>query len=55
MCVNASAFRKRYKNVSQGNKNWNTIKAAQSDLYIWKPKSTYIQQPPFFLGMPKKS
>ena len=51
--VTAKAFRKRYKNVSDGNKNWTAIKETKSDLYQWKPKSTYIQEPPFFIGMKK--
>ncbi len=52
--VNAKAFRKRYKDVSRGNKNWNAIKETKSDLYAWKKKSTYIQEPPFFIGMNKE-
>lgn len=52
--VTAKAFRKRYKNLTRGNKNWNAIKETQSDFYAWKEKSTYIQEPPFFLGMTKE-
>lgn len=51
--VTATAFRKRYKDVSRGNENWNAIKETKSDLYAWKKNSTYIQEPPFFVGMPK--
>jgi aconitate hydratase len=53
--VNAKSFRKRYKNVTKGNKNWNLIKQTKSDLYSWKNKSTYIQEPPFFIGMKKEA
>ncbi len=49
--VKASIFRKRYKNVDKGNKNWNTIKQTKSDLFTWSDKSTYIHQPPYFIGM----
>ncbi len=52
--VTATAFRKRYKNVSKGNKNWNAIKETKSDLFGWQTKSTYIQEPPFFIGMTKE-
>lgn len=52
--VTARAFRKRYKDVTKGNENWNKIKETKSDLYAWNKKSTYIQNPPFFLGMTKK-
>jgi aconitate hydratase len=49
--VTSDAFRKRYKNVTRGNKNWNAIKETKSDLFAWNSKSTYIQEPPFFLDM----
>ena len=52
--VTVQAFRKRYKDVTSGNKNWNTIQAKKSDLYAWDPASTYIQEPPFFEGMGRK-
>jgi len=49
--VTANAFRNRYKNVSNGNENWNNIKTTPSELYEWKADSSYIQEPPFFTGM----
>jgi aconitate hydratase len=49
--VKAAIFRKRYKNVDRGNKNWNAIKTAKSDFFNWDDKSTYIQNPPYFVGM----
>lgn len=53
--VVVEAFRKRYKNVSKGNRDWSAIKSAKSDLYAWDAKSTYIQEPPFFIGMAKSA
>ena len=52
--VKASAFKKGYKNVTKGTKDWNAIKSTKSDLYQWKKSSTYIQEPPFFLDMKAK-
>jgi len=49
--VTAKLFRAKYKDVFKGNKDWNNIKDAKSDLYDWKPNSTYIQEPPFFIGI----
>ncbi|MCA9401473.1 MAG: aconitate hydratase AcnA, partial [Candidatus Omnitrophica bacterium] len=49
--VTAAGFRKRYKNVSAGNENWNKVKSVTSDLFKWNAKSTYIQEPPFFMDM----
>jgi aconitate hydratase len=51
--VTAQSFRKRYKDIDRGNKDWNAIKETQSDLYEWKVDSTYIQEPPFFIGLNK--
>lgn len=49
--VKASIFKKRYANVDKGNKNWNMIKSVKSDLFSWDDKSTYVQNPPYFVGM----
>ncbi len=49
--VKSSIFKARYKNVDKGNKNWNAIKSVKSDLFAWDDKSTYIQNPPYFIGM----
>ncbi len=44
-------FRSQYANVFTGNETWNKVPVSKSDLYRWNPKSTYIQNPPFFDGM----
>ncbi len=49
--VKASIFRRRYKDVNKGNKNWNAIKETRSDLFNWDRQSTYVQEPPYFLDM----
>ncbi len=49
--VKAKIFKSRYGNVDRGNKNWNAIKSTKSDLFNWQDKSTYIQNPPYFIGM----
>ncbi len=52
--VTAKAYAKRYKNVFSGNQDWEKIKATESDLFRWKAKSTYIQEPPFFIDMTRE-
>lgn len=49
--VTSKTFTKRYKNVFKGNKNWNAVKSAKSDRFNWQAKSTYIQEPPFFIDI----
>lgn len=51
--VTSKTFKKRYKNVFKGNKNWNAVKSTKSDLFNWKEQSTYIQEPPFFIDIKK--
>src|SRR5260221_13817836 len=46
-------FRKRYGNVFEGPPEWRTIQAPESETYKWNPGSTYVQNPPYFVGMPK--
>lgn len=43
---------KSYQDVFQGESNWNSLDAADSNLYAWDD-STYINNPPYFEGMTK--
>ncbi len=52
--VTAEAFRKRYAQVFEGTAEWKQIPAASGDLYRWNEKSTYVQEPPYFLEFPKE-
>jgi aconitate hydratase len=49
--VTPEQFRTQYANVFTGNPTWNAVPVSQSDLYHWNDKSTYIQNPPYFVGM----
>jgi aconitate hydratase len=49
--VKANIFKSKYKDVDKGNTNWNAIKTVKSDLFNWDDNSTYIQNPPYFIGM----
>ncbi|MBI4313978.1 MAG: aconitate hydratase [Candidatus Omnitrophica bacterium] len=51
--VTARMFQERYGHVLEGSAQWREIRAGTSTLYPWDPKSTYIQEPPFFIDMPK--
>ncbi len=46
-------FTSRYKDVFLGNKYWQEIKTVESETYNWDTKSTYIKNPPYFVGMTK--
>jgi len=47
-------FKKRYGNVFQGPKEWQKIETTTGQTYKWNPGSTYVQNPPYFVGMPKQ-
>ena len=49
--VRPEMFRESYANVWDGNPTWNAIPVAGGALYEWRPDSTYIQEPPFFIGL----
>ena len=49
--IRPEMFRESYANVWDGNPTWNAIPVAGGALYEWRPDSTYIQEPPFFIGL----
>ncbi len=52
--VRSEMFRKRYGNVYAGDRNWQGLKALEGDTYVWDDASTYVRNPPYFVGMPKQ-
>ena len=44
-------FAQKYADVFSGNETWNAIRAGGGELYGWDEASTYIQEPPFFVGL----
>ncbi|MBS7531119.1 aconitate hydratase AcnA [Hazenella sp. IB182353] len=49
--VTADQFRKQYGQVFTANERWNELPTPKGTLYEWDDKSTYIQEPPFFVDM----
>lgn len=54
--VTPELFKKEYQSVYQNNPRWNSIKSdgKNRDLYDFDKNSTYIQNPDFFINMPKE-
>ncbi|MCW5771580.1 MAG: aconitate hydratase AcnA, partial [Rhodospirillaceae bacterium] len=46
-------FRKRYANVFEGDEHWKKIKTSTGLTYSWDDSSTYVRNPPYFVGMGK--
>lgn len=53
--VTAAMFKSRYANVFSGDKTWQAIATAEGLTYGWDNSSTYVQNPPYFIGMSKES
>ncbi len=44
-------FTTQYGNATKGPQQWQSIPTSTGDLYQWDLKSTYVQEPPFFVDM----
>ncbi|CAM3695800.1 aconitate hydratase AcnA [Alicyclobacillus pomorum] len=49
--LTADLFKQRYAGVFTSNERWNALTTPEGDLYDWDKTSTYIQEPPFFVGL----
>ncbi len=49
--VTRQLFAKKYADVFKGDSNWRKITVAGGLTYAWDRKSTYVQNPPYFVGM----
>jgi aconitate hydratase len=52
--VTREGFQKEYKNVFAGDKAWQDLQVAATELYGWDPKSTYVRLPPYFEDLAMK-
>jgi len=50
-CVSAEQFREQYADVFKGSDEWREIQSSTGALYEWDQESTYVQEPPFFVGL----
>ncbi len=50
-CIGRDQFTTQYADVFSGSDEWRAVPAATGALYPWSDKSTYIQEPPFFVGL----
>ncbi len=51
--VTREMFQSRYADVFSGEKEWQAISVAGGMTYTWDNTSTYVQNPPYFEGMPR--
>ena len=56
--IDASTSREQYieqYGKMEGSEEWQKVQITESDTYEWDPKSTYVQEPPFFQNMAKQT
>ena len=52
--VTRALYRSKYADVFKGDVNWRKVKAPTGQTYGWDSKSTYVRNPPYFVGMGKE-
>jgi aconitate hydratase len=50
-CVTRGQFIDKYSNVFLGPEAWQAVASSEGALYGWDDDSTYVREPPFFVGL----
>jgi aconitate hydratase len=53
--LSAEMFKQSYGEVFKGDERWQSIQTAKSETYSWDSKSTYVANPPYFVGISKQA
>ncbi|MGQ3671126.1 aconitate hydratase AcnA [Xanthobacter sp. TB0136] len=51
--VTKKMFTEKYSDVFKGDEHWQAITVPSGQTYAWDDKSTYVRNPPYFVGMGK--
>lgn len=49
--VTRALYASKYADVFKGDENWQAVKIPDGNTYAWEDESTYVQNPPYFVGM----
>ena len=52
--VTRALYAAKYADVFKGDANWQAVQVPAGQTYAWEDASTYVQNPPYFVGMGKK-
>jgi aconitate hydratase len=53
--VTRELYASKYADVFKGDANWQAVKVPAGKTYAWDSDSTYVQNPPYFVGMKKSA
>ncbi|MET7243422.1 aconitate hydratase AcnA [Methylobacterium sp. EM32] len=51
--ITSTLFKSRYADVFGGDQNWKDVEVTEAETFAWNGGSTYVQNPPYFVGMEK--
>ncbi|WP_422930784.1 aconitate hydratase AcnA [Singulisphaera sp. PoT] len=51
--VRSEMYESEYGEVFKGDERWNSLSVPKGDGYAWDDHSTYVKNPPYFIGMPQ--
>jgi aconitate hydratase len=54
-CIDREQFVRQYADVFSGSPQWQAVRTTGEQIFDWPAKSTYIQEPPFFVDMPAEA
>ncbi len=52
--VQSDMFRSSYAEVFDGDENWRSLEVPGGDRFAWDEQSTYVRDPPYFVGMERE-
>ncbi len=52
--VRREMFEEQYADVYTGDENWRGLPVPTGDRFVWDEGSTYVRQPPYFVGMARQ-
>jgi aconitate hydratase len=53
--IQPEMYQRSYGKVFEGDERWRALEAPGGERYQWDTSSTYVQQPPYFVGMAKEA
>ncbi len=53
--ITPELFLNEYGGIETSNETWNAIEIPSGSLYEWNAASTYVQEPPFFVGLTREA
>ncbi len=53
--ITPELFLNEYGGIETSNETWNAIEIPSGSLYEWNTDSTYVQEPPFFIGLTREA